>query len=139
MNVPAKDEERDRLDAIKNQLDGERRKFTEAAIRLGRDKAALEVRASSDRLAMTDTLYRRSDSSFWPRRDLGKSTRCSQISLRHPSLHLPLPARKPRKQELRHVKSRLASPLQVKVAERLRRRHEFQGDLQGLLYHRLVR
>lgn len=45
MTVPAKDEERDRLDAIKKQLDVERRKFTEAAVKLGKDKAMLELRA----------------------------------------------------------------------------------------------
>jgi hypothetical protein len=64
MTVPAKDEERDRLDAIKKQLDEERRKFTEAAVRLGRDKATLEVRASSSPLAMINTSsYRRNDSN----------------------------------------------------------------------------
>jgi hypothetical protein len=48
MTVPAKDEERDRLDSIKKQLDDERRKFTEAAVRLGRERALLEVRVSSE-------------------------------------------------------------------------------------------
>jgi hypothetical protein len=41
--TPAKDEEKDRIELIKKGLDEERRKFTEAAVRLGREKAALEV------------------------------------------------------------------------------------------------
>jgi len=44
MTVPAKDEEAERLEGIKRQLDEEREKFTQAAIQLGRQKAALEVR-----------------------------------------------------------------------------------------------
>ena len=43
MTAPAKDEEHSRLQAIKKQLDEERQKFTEAAIRLGKEKASLEV------------------------------------------------------------------------------------------------
>jgi hypothetical protein len=43
MTVPAKDEEKERLEAIKRQLEGEREKYTEAAVKLGREKAALEV------------------------------------------------------------------------------------------------
>jgi hypothetical protein len=44
ITVTVKDEEKERLEAIKKQLKEEREKFTEAAIKLGRDKAALEVR-----------------------------------------------------------------------------------------------
>ena len=43
MTAPARDEERQRLDARAQELEAERSKFTEAAIRLGREKAALEV------------------------------------------------------------------------------------------------
>ncbi|KAH9832560.1 uncharacterized protein C8Q71DRAFT_258970 [Rhodofomes roseus] len=43
MTAPARDEERQRLDARFKELDGERKKFTEAAVRLGREKAALEA------------------------------------------------------------------------------------------------
>ena len=43
MTVPARDEERQRLESRAKELDDERKKFTEAAIRLGREKAALEV------------------------------------------------------------------------------------------------
>jgi hypothetical protein len=44
MITPIKDEERDRIEATKKELVEERRKFTEAAVRLGREKATLEVR-----------------------------------------------------------------------------------------------
>lgn len=47
MTVPARDEERDRLDARHKDLEVERRKFTEAAVQLGKEKAALEVKISS--------------------------------------------------------------------------------------------
>ncbi|KZT67343.1 hypothetical protein DAEQUDRAFT_739427 [Daedalea quercina L-15889] len=43
MTAPARDEERQRLDARFKELDEERKKFTEAAVRLGREKAVLEV------------------------------------------------------------------------------------------------
>ena len=44
MTAPARDEEKLRLDARFKELEEERRKFTEAAVRLGKEKAALEVR-----------------------------------------------------------------------------------------------
>lgn len=44
MTAPARDEERQRLDARFRELETERQKFTEAAVRLGKEKAALEVR-----------------------------------------------------------------------------------------------
>ncbi|KAI0773249.1 Afadin and alpha-actinin-binding-domain-containing protein [Trametes elegans] len=43
MTAPARDEEKQRLDARFRELEEERRKFTEAAVRLGREKAALEA------------------------------------------------------------------------------------------------
>lgn len=43
MTAPARDEERQCLDERFRELDEERKKFTEAAVRLGREKAALEV------------------------------------------------------------------------------------------------
>lgn len=43
MRVPEKDDERNRLNQRKKELDNDRNKFTEAAVRLGREKAALEV------------------------------------------------------------------------------------------------
>ncbi|KAI0628058.1 Afadin and alpha-actinin-binding-domain-containing protein [Trametes polyzona] len=43
MTAPARDEERQRLDARFKELEEERQKFTEAAVRLGREKAALEA------------------------------------------------------------------------------------------------
>jgi hypothetical protein len=46
MITPVKDEERDKIDATKKGLDEERRKFTEAAVKLGKEKAALEVNSN---------------------------------------------------------------------------------------------
>ncbi|KAI0333888.1 hypothetical protein GY45DRAFT_1343777 [Cubamyces sp. BRFM 1775] len=43
MIAPARDEERQRLDERFKELEDERRKFTEAAVRLGKEKAALEA------------------------------------------------------------------------------------------------
>ncbi|CAL1714045.1 unnamed protein product [Somion occarium] len=43
MIAPRRDEEQDRLDKRNQDLDEERRKFTEAAVRLGKEKAALEA------------------------------------------------------------------------------------------------
>ena len=45
ITAPARDEERQRLDARFKELEDERQKFTEAAIRLGKEKAAIEVRS----------------------------------------------------------------------------------------------
>ncbi|PCH36393.1 hypothetical protein WOLCODRAFT_140389 [Wolfiporia cocos MD-104 SS10] len=43
ITIPQRDEERERLDARFKELEEERIKFTEAAVRLGREKAALEA------------------------------------------------------------------------------------------------
>jgi hypothetical protein len=40
---PEKDAERDLVDALRKQLDAERERFTQAALKLGEDKAKLEV------------------------------------------------------------------------------------------------
>ncbi|KAL1941270.1 hypothetical protein VTO73DRAFT_7482 [Trametes versicolor] len=50
MTAPARDEERQRLDARFKELEAERQKFTEAAVRLGKEKAALEA----DRLKLLE-------------------------------------------------------------------------------------
>jgi hypothetical protein len=44
MTAPLRDEEKERLDKIKNDLELERQRFTEAAIKLGKDRAELEVK-----------------------------------------------------------------------------------------------
>jgi hypothetical protein len=44
MTAPLKDEEKERLDILRKELDLERQKFTDAAIKFGKEKAALEVR-----------------------------------------------------------------------------------------------
>lgn len=44
MSAPLKDEERARLENLRKELDDERLKFTEATIKLGKEKTALEVR-----------------------------------------------------------------------------------------------
>lgn len=43
MSAPLKDEERERLDILRKELDLERQKFTDAAIKFGKEKAVLEV------------------------------------------------------------------------------------------------
>jgi hypothetical protein len=43
MTAPTADAERERLDKIKRELDEEREKFTQAAIKLGKERALLEV------------------------------------------------------------------------------------------------
>ena len=43
MTGPALDEERERLSRIGDELEEDRRKFTEAALKLGKEKAALEA------------------------------------------------------------------------------------------------
>jgi hypothetical protein len=45
MAIPARDEERDRLQMKNRELEQDRRKLTEAAIKLGKERAVLEVRA----------------------------------------------------------------------------------------------
>lgn len=44
MTAPLRDEEKGRLDEIKNDLDLERQNFTEAALKLGKERAELEVK-----------------------------------------------------------------------------------------------
>ena len=43
MSAPMKDEEKEKLDILRKELDLERQKFTDAAIKFGKEKAALEV------------------------------------------------------------------------------------------------
>jgi hypothetical protein len=45
MIPPAVDSEKERLQSISKNLEEERRKFTEAAMGLGRERAGLEVRS----------------------------------------------------------------------------------------------
>lgn len=75
MTVPARDEERQRLDERFRELNEERKKFTEAAVRLGREKAALEVRLYACRIvavSLMHRLYRRNDSSSLKRSGHGR-------------------------------------------------------------------
>ena len=80
MITPAKDEERDRIEVMKRGLDEERRKFTEAAVKLGREKAALEVISSPFVNVLIRILiglnYRLNAYDSWTRSDHGKSSRC---------------------------------------------------------------
>jgi hypothetical protein len=46
MSAPIRDEEKERLDSLRRELDSERQRFTEAAIKFGREKADLEVNLS---------------------------------------------------------------------------------------------
>jgi len=44
MTQPERDLAAERLERMKTELDEERRKFTDAAVRLGKEKATLEVK-----------------------------------------------------------------------------------------------
>jgi hypothetical protein len=62
MSAPLRDQEKERLDGLKRELDLERQRFTEAAVKFGREKAALEVNISSEIFASTNAfLYRLND------------------------------------------------------------------------------
>lgn len=71
MTAPAQDEERQRLNARFKELEDERQQFTQAAVRLGKEKAALEVWSSewmlSAQMLITPTLIGRA--SQIPRRE----------------------------------------------------------------------
>ena len=54
---PLRDEEKERLDSLRRELDSERQRFTEAAVKFGREKAALEVNLSLGILALTNQYY----------------------------------------------------------------------------------
>ena len=43
LSAPLRDEEKERLDSLRRELDSERQRFTEAAVKFGLDKADLEV------------------------------------------------------------------------------------------------
>jgi len=59
MVAPLRDEENDRLDAMKKDLDLERQAFTEAAIKLGKERAELQVNIlNSSALLMTYSCVR---------------------------------------------------------------------------------
>lgn len=62
ISAPLRDEEKERLDILRRELDSERQRFTEAAVKFGREKAALEVNLSFGMLALTNgLLYRLND------------------------------------------------------------------------------
>ena len=56
ISAPVRDEEKERLDSLRRELDSERKRFTEAAIKFGREKAELEVNLSFGMLALTNGL-----------------------------------------------------------------------------------
>lgn len=99
MTAPARDEERQRLDTRFKELEAERRKFTEAAVRLGKEKATLEVMHTeliSRPEASAHVIYlirRLNASSSWRRNARGKSNLCWQTCLQlqdPPQQYLPL-------------------------------------------------
>lgn len=47
MTAPLRDEEKERIEVIKRNLDLERQRFTDAAIKLGKERAELEVSYSN--------------------------------------------------------------------------------------------
>jgi hypothetical protein len=97
MITPVKDEERDRIEVTKMGLEEERRKFTEAAVRLGKEKAALEVSRNPFLFITLTGCYccRLSGSDSWMRNDHGKSSRCSRSSRQHHYHHPSRPLHHP--------------------------------------------
>ena len=62
VSAPLRDEEKERLDSLRRELDSERQRFTETAIKFGRDKADLEVNLSFGENALAnESLYRLND------------------------------------------------------------------------------
>jgi hypothetical protein len=90
MLAPERDAERDRLDRIKKELDDERQKFTEAAVKLGKEKTAFEVGTIDVRLSVSCLILasRVTGSSSWKRSDHGKFNKCF---LRYLQPQYPIP------------------------------------------------
>ncbi|KAI8996403.1 hypothetical protein BD414DRAFT_199770 [Trametes punicea] len=114
MTAPAQDEERQRLDARFKELEEERRKFTEAAVRLGKEKAALEA----ERLKFLEE--KRSWQVDVMLADL-PPTPAPGASVPSPVMRpLPAPARAsgPASRTPRKHKAKLASPRKTRVSRR---------------------
>lgn len=93
MTSPALDVERERLNEISEELEDDRRKFTEAALKLGKEKAALEASfCFVFRLReQSDQVLRPKELNFWRRRGCGKLMSCSRTYHRHRTLYQNLP------------------------------------------------
>lgn len=86
MIASERDAEHDRLDRIKKELEDERKKFTRAAVKLGKEKSVFEVMLV-DLLSLTLSLifvFRVKGSSSRKKGDHGKFSKCSPNTL--PSL-----------------------------------------------------
>ena len=59
ISAPLRDEEKERLDSLRRELDSERQRFTEAAVKFGREKADLEVNLTFTMRALTNGLLHR--------------------------------------------------------------------------------
>lgn len=57
MSVPLRDEEKERLDNLRRELNLERQKFTEAAVKFGQEKALFEVNLFFEKFALTHEVY----------------------------------------------------------------------------------
>ena len=84
MIASGRDVERDRLDRIKKELEDEREKFTHAAVRLGKEKSAFEVRLVNLLSPILSLIFmvRVKGSSSWMKGDHGRSSKCSRST--HP-------------------------------------------------------
>ena len=56
LSAPLRDEEKERLDRLRRELDSERQRFTEAALKFGREKTDLEVNLSFGMYALTNEI-----------------------------------------------------------------------------------
>ncbi|KAI0352101.1 hypothetical protein OH77DRAFT_1460841 [Trametes cingulata] len=115
MTAPARDEERQRLDARFKELEEERRKFTEAAVRLGREKAALEAERlkflEEKRSWQVDMMLAELPPTPAPGASI--PTPVARLPLPPPVLPRASPRKSPRK-----LKGKAASPRKTRVSRR---------------------
>ncbi|KAI0831981.1 Afadin and alpha-actinin-binding-domain-containing protein [Trametes gibbosa] len=114
MTAPARDEERQLLDTRFKELEDERQKFTEAAVRLGREKAALEA----ERLKLLEE--KRSWQVDMMLAEL-PPTPAPGASIPSPIVRPPPPTVQPRtstRKSPRKLKGKVASPRKTRVSRR---------------------
>lgn len=116
--TPLRDEEQERLDNLRKELDMERQKFTNAAIKFGKQKATLEVifgwfigKVQVLNYAILVSIRQRDFNSL-TRNVLGRSNSCSPNSLQR--LYPPRPFDPPRLLSTCSLKSCLTNP-RIKV------------------------
>ncbi len=81
MSAPMRDQEKERLEKLRAELDSDRQRFTEAAIKFGCERAVHEVTLLSPPSSKVLYMYyRQSASAFWKKDVPGNSRKCLMIS-----------------------------------------------------------